>query len=490
MGLAALVTIFLLLSANGVFETNSNLFLLPWIFALGVVMTIPSAILFYQGKFSFANPIVFATWSYFFPAFVIGGIFFAGGWSQPHFVYLIQDAKDNLPLTIVLIGIGFAGLAIGYFLPLGAKIGSLIADRLPVAAHPIESYMIPGTVLLILGVLNTIGAFSLGLFGYQKAAELNSYDGLIFVTTFYWAQASFLLWYVIFREGKKDILYIPVIFLLVLTSIAKAVFAGSRGTVLQIAIIVGLAYILSGRRFRLKQLTLATALLTAGMIAGMIYGTTFRQVKGDLAQQGAGVYSDTIVETVDKIGRSDLGDSIAFGFSNLAERIDIVSTVAVVVSSYEQLKPYEEAYGLDNNIWVDTTTFFIPRIVWNDKPTASDPKRYSELYFNSSDSSFAITPIGDLVRNFGIPGVPIGMFILGIILRIIYRALVEGQEASIWRLTLYFMLLTSVSYEGFYGLIVPIFFKFGFIAVIGILLVNFIAKRIDGRRSAMSLNRF
>ena len=70
------------------------------------------------------------------------------------------------------------------------------------------------------------------------------------------------------------------------------------------------------------------------------------------------------------------------------------------------------------------------------------------------------------------------MFILGLVMRIIYRALVEGQTPSIWRLTLYFMLLTSVSYEGFYGTIIPTLFKVGVTAVVGVLIVSLIAKRM------------
>jgi hypothetical protein len=149
------------------------------------------------------------------------------------------------------------------------------------------------------------------------------------------------------------------------------------------------------------------------------------------------------------------------------------------VSSYEQLKPYEEAYGLDNNIFIESTTFFIPRIIWADKPTVSDARRYSDLYFNWGESSFIITPIGDLLRNFGMIGVPIGMLILGIVLRFIYCSLVDGLKPSIWRYTIYFMLLTSISYEGFYATIVPNLFKIGMVSIVGMTVVILIARGLS-----------
>ena len=86
MMIAGLVTLFVLGLGNESLNSYSYMFLMPWIIGLAVLMAIPSGILYYQGKFSLADPIVFATWSYLFPAFVLGGFFFSVGWSQPFFV--------------------------------------------------------------------------------------------------------------------------------------------------------------------------------------------------------------------------------------------------------------------------------------------------------------------------------------------------------------------------------------------------------------------
>jgi hypothetical protein len=157
----------------------------------------------------------------------------------------------------------------------------------------------------------------------------------------------------------------------------------------------------------------------------------------------------------------------------LAERLDAVSSLAVVVSNFERLAPYEESYGLDNNIIKDTLTFAIPRVIWADKPVASEPRAYGDLYFNYSENSFTITPMGDLLRNFGWEGIPIGMFLLGLLLRTIYVALVENQKMSLWRVTLFFMILTNVSYESFYGGILPFIVKVSVTTTIGLLIINF-----------------
>ena len=487
MGTTVLVTLVVLLAINGAFEDYPFLFLVPWLIGLGLLMAAPSVYLRYKGKFSFADPLVFATWSYFFPAFVVGGIFFAAGWAQPAHSYLIQDASYNLPLTVGIIGLAFAGLAAGYFVPFAEKLGGKITNLLPSADYKPSSFAFPGLFLLALGVMNTILAFALGLFGFQKVEEINSYDGLIYLTTLYWMQASFLLWFVIFRQKKFNIAYVPVVALLLGTSLSKALFAGNRGSILGIVTIVALSYILSGRQFKLKHGAVAAVVLTVGILLGMIYGTTFRQVKGTESVQDIGQYTDNIFHTFDQIGRYDTTESLKFGFSSLAERVDVLSVVAVVVSNYEQLLPYEEAYGLNDNIWVDLTTFMIPRVIWTDKPSASDPRKFSDLYFNYGETSYGITPVGDLLRNYGLPGVFLGMFVLGFILKAIYKALINEKTPSVWRSTLYFMLLLSVSYEGFYGTIIPSIVKVGITATVGLLIVTLMAKKIHQSITATEL---
>jgi oligosaccharide repeat unit polymerase len=483
MAFVVTVVLFFFLLDGSLLGDYAYPFLLPWLLLLAVVLLTPTAVLFYQGKLRLDNPIIFATWSYFFPAFVIGGIALAAGWSRPYFLTFIQDAEYNLPFTIVLIILGFAGLSIGYFLPVGKKIGIWFAGWLPTMDYKPSSYTIPGLLLLGLGILNSILALVLGIIGFQKADEINSYDGLIFLTTLFWMQASFLLWYLVFRKKHVNATSVIVIVLLVVTAVSKALFAGNRGSLIQSFTIIVLAYVMSGREFKLKQTALTGILLVVFLVLGMIYGTTFRNVKGSESAQSIDLYTSNIFSTFDEVGRYDNSHLLEFAFASMAERLDALSSMAVVVSTYEQLQPYEQSYGLDNNIWKDTTTFFIPRVVWPDKPVASEPRRYSDLYFNFGESSFVITPMGDLLRNFGVIGVPLGMLLLGIILRAIYRTFIEDQPRILWRATLYFMLLTAVSYESFFGSIIPYLFKIGITAVVGIVMVNLLARQFDRRQT-------
>ncbi|HTH38613.1 MAG TPA: O-antigen polymerase [Pyrinomonadaceae bacterium] len=474
--------IFVLLSSD-LAESFPHFYLLPWVAGLLVVLSVPTLYLYYHGRLTLIDPLVFATWSYFFPAFVIGGLMLITGWSQPYFFSFIQDAKYNLPYTVVLIALGHAGLAAGYFFPLGPKLGAAVNKYLPTRDFSTSALLVPGLFLLLLGTLNTAVALFLGIIGYQRNEVIDPYSGTVFLTTLFWMQGSFILWYFIFRTGKFNFKSVALILLLFGATVTRALFSGNRAALFQVFVIVLLAFILAGRTLDLKRTAIAGITLSICLFVGMIYGTTFRNVKGSEAQVSIDQYTQNIFETFDNVGRFDLEASLVFALTGLAARLDTLSSVAVVVSNYEELQPYEESYGLDNNIWKDTSTFFIPRMLWNEKPVASEPRKFSDLYFDYGENSFAITPMGDLLRNYGPVGVPVGMFLFGIVIRFLYRSLIEDQPKTMWRVTMYFMLLMAISYESFYGMLIPFLFKVGITAIVGLLIVGFVARILGHRRT-------
>jgi hypothetical protein len=193
----------------------------------------------------------------------------------------------------------------------------------------------------------------------------------------------------------------------------------------------------------------------------------------------AGDYAGQVVATVEYLSRTDPGIIFQQAAGALAERVENLSSLAVVVSNYEQLEPYEESYGIKNNIINEFTTSFIPRFLWPDKPTVSDARAYSDLYFNFGENSFAITVFGDLVRNFGVIGIPLGMMLLGIYLRVIYQVLIDTPEPRIWKKAAYFPLLIMAHYEGFYSSIFPNTIRVLLVVVVALLVANFFTRRVS-----------
>ena len=460
--------------ANEIFERP---YLFPWVLLTGFVLSAPAAYLWFKDKFCLYHPLIFPACFYFLPSFFIGGLILTAGWNEPYFLSFVQDQETNLPLTMQIIIIGFAGLIAGFIIPYGGKIGQLISRKLPVLNWESDNLFIPCLILLFLGFVNNIIGFFAGVIGFQKLDEVGSYDGIIFLSSLFFVQAGFLLWLALFRRNKVDFKAFLIAGILLSTSLIKAIFSGNRGGLLHVFLLILLSYIFAGKEIKFKQGLFIGIAMFMVVIAGMIYGTTFRQVKGTEARVEATEYVSNIGDTFGSIGSNDNAKVLQQGFSSLTERLEAVSSLAVVVSNYEQLKPYEESYGLDNNIYKDTVTFFIPRVIWKEKPAASDPRKYSELYFDFGENSFTVTPMGDLLRNFGVWGVPLGMLFLGFVIRILYSALMENQPFSYWRSVLFFMIVPGVSYEGFFGTIIPYMFKIGFVSLIGLLIIYFLINK-------------
>jgi hypothetical protein len=463
---------------TGSFDDSQGYFyLLPWCILTGLTLTAPIVVAIYKQRFDPFHPVVFASWSFFVPGFFIGGITLALGISQPYYIAFVIDEQQTLPLSFIYVILGFVGLWVGFLLPIGKLLGNTIGNRLPEWNWTPQQILKPAFILLIIGLANTAIGFAFGFLGYQEVEEIGTYDGLIFLLSLFWLQATFLLWLYIFRSKKFFVPQYLVLAILLISSFTKSAFQGNRGSLITLFFLVACAYVCSGKRIGLKQTFVGGLIIVIALLIGMVYGTTFRSVKGNHDAMRIDQFAGVIGDTLSTISSQDMGANLSRGFGALADRLDSISPLAVIVSNYERLAPYEEAYGLADNIWNETVTFLVPRIIWPDKPVTIDPSKYGDLYFNFADNSFAMTPMGDLLRNFGPWGVPLGMIVLGFFLRIVYTAFRENRPFSFWRSAMFFMLLSAISYEGSYGLIIPYMAKVSVFTFLGILIIRLLAGR-------------
>ena len=449
-------------------SARGYLFLLPWCFLTGVVLLAPSAYLYYKKQFNPFHPLVFPVWSFFFPGFVGGGLILALEIVHPWYFSYIQDERYSLPLTLVYVAIAYASLTLGFYLPWGRNFGTKISNFIPKFNWKAQDVVKPGLFLLALGFFNSIIGFAFGLLGYQKVEQIGAFDGLVYFFTLFWYLASFILWLCIFRMEKLTIIEYLTIAILIVSSFARSTLEGNRSGLLHVFFLVAFAFIFSQRKITVTHKISGVVLIVAVILFGMIYGTTFRSIRLSNEKVDIEEYVGTVAQSFEQIGNQDSASVLYYGFESLAERIESVSSLAVLVSNYETLAPYEESYGLDNNIWKDSINFFIPRFLYTEKQIATDTFSYGDLYFNFSNNSFAMTPMGDLLRNFGPIGIPVGMILIGLLLRTIYAALIENQKFSVWRIAMFYMLLTSINYEGSFGLLLPYMIRVGFVAMVGI----------------------
>ncbi len=480
-GILAIIVLGILWYNSGIGDSFRNFYLLPWAFLTGLVVLAPSFYLYWIGKFDPFHPLVFAAWTYIVPAFVFGAVIIAFDWVDWFFMAFIDDPRYNLPLTLVYISIGFAGLTAGYFLPVGRLGAEKITKILPNWNWSPDQVWKPGIILVFLGFGTTILGLIQGLLGFQRNIDIGAFDGVLIFFSIILTVGTVLLWLGVFTAKQKTGWYFIVLFLLTVSIPLKMALLGNRSSLVGSLIPIIFAFVYSGRRIRWQTATVFGIMGVFALFFGIAYGTTFRNIKGSEDRMNANDYFGQVVATVDHL--LDKDPTIVFSDSaqTLAHRVENLSSVANVVSNYEKLAPYEASYGLENNILNDFYTTFIPRFFWADKPSTSDPRTYSDLYFNFNENSFAISPFGDLLRNFGPIGIPLGMAILGIYLRLIYATFIDTSSPALWKTVVYYSMLTVISYEAFYATIFPSVVRTIFILGVTILLVNFVISLVRSK---------
>lgn len=463
---------------------GSEFYLVPWVFISSACVLGPNIYLYYIGKLDLFHPLTFAAWSYIFPAFVVGGLIISFGLVNPQHLTYIENPQYNLPLSLVYVSLGYLALSLGFALPFGARVAAKLDTRLPKWQWDPNSVWLPGLLLLFAGVaLNLFGVLQ-GIMGYQNITETGVFDALLVFFLSFLSAGYILIWLGIFSKPKRNLLYFVCLIAVFVFLPIRMILLGSRSALLISIIPIAMAFFYTGRKMRAKHAAFLGLAFFVAIGLGMIYGSTFRNIRGYETRWNSGDYFGAVASTLSYLADTDPTIIISDGAQNLADRVENLSSLGVVVANYERLAPYEASYGLENNIVNDAMTAFIPRFVWQDKPNTSNARAYSALYFNYGDNSFAMSPFGDLLRNFGPIGVPIGMLILGIYLRCLYSTLIDTDNPALWKKVAYYPLLTEISYEAFYATMLPSTIRTAFVLIISVVFINFVIRMVRPSRGA------
>ena len=381
--------------------------------------------------------VIFAAWSYVFPAFVLGGVIIAFDWVNPFFMSFIDDPKSQLPLSLVYVGVGFIGLTVGFALPIGRYIAEKCEPPLPNWDWEANQVWVPGIILLFAGIGVNLVGFVQGIMGFQRLTEVGIFDASLYFLLTLLSEGTMLLWLAVFSTKEKKGIYYLVFALLLLMLPLLMALLGSRSSLLISIFPIAMAFQYSGRKLKWQYTAVLGVVLLFAVAIGVTYGTSFRNIKGSESRMDAGDYIGQIGATIDYLSNEDPEILLRNSAQALADRVENLSSLAVVVANYERLAPYEESYGLENNIINDTLTSFMP----------------------------------------------LGMLLLGIYLRVIHTGLFDTPHPALWKKVAYFPLLTLVSYEAFYATIFPSIVRTGFILAVSLFLVNLIAKQIRKSRA-------
>ena len=369
---------------------------------------------------------------------------------------LTDDPTSFLRSALAYMAVGWTAVLVGYYIPLGGSINKRL--RLPGwLVGECRVTLIPVAVVFVLGVVFNLIVFRAGAFG----SSLSEMTGDLYVVSFLrplskvMSMAFFLFIFGAARyRGKGGWRAAAIgsgIIVIGFTSIS-----GSRAALFSTMILATMAYFY-GRYGRIGVRRLVPFLLVSlmALIVGMLVITQFRNVR----TQTYGDLPVSVEETISLMGSAVqysggllFSEQASFVGTALLDRFIGIDTLGVTLARASSLKPAEKAAGINNNIVNELVLGFIPRTIWPDKPVVGEfGLAFTRIYLDSPyRSSNGPTMFGDLFRNFGFLGVPLGMFLVGLYLRILYGSLIQRGILSAFAPLFYVSLYGAFNWEATY----------------------------------------
>jgi len=295
------------------------------------------------------------------------------------------------------------------------RLGRWISSRLPDRSLSNVDLMPIRTAAILLGIVGWTARVAT-MVGGQSEDPLSVESVSAMTTLFLWlsflttAATTVALFAVFYRRGDRATILLAA--LLALGEVVAGLITGSRTLLFTPLISVGAMAYLAGRiHLRWRHLMLVPVVLVVIGVTdtyrnpGMIFNVT-----GNDRDTAARVEL-AVEESIDQ-GAHGLAVRGAF---NVALRYHGLHSVAQILRLGA---PSDFSYGASYLAAVPAA--LVPRFVWPDKPLPQYGLDFGRTYFGVPEGvgvSIAPTWIGDLLLNLPLPLVPIGMGVLGVLLR-------------------------------------------------------------------------
>ncbi|MBZ5668202.1 MAG: hypothetical protein LAO04_00510 [Acidobacteriia bacterium] len=222
------------------------------------------------------------------------------------------------------------------------------------------------------------------------------------------------------------------LFVAVLSSeVCWGLISGMKGLVLQNFIVVALVSSFVKRRLNLRWLVIPFFALVLLYPVSDAYRSLVRGGGAEVTSFEGGARAGQMAFSKMEEGKSTTGDLWREGLDHTLRRLDLLTSVAEVLS----LGPRASMVKGDIHWWMLPFYPFVPRFLWPSKPILQEGGWFTVALRGGSEnldnvgSSTAITYPGDLYLQFGLLGIPVGMFVLGIVAQWFTNRVSGGVES-------------------------------------------------------------
>ena len=300
--------------------------------------------------------------------------------------------RADVAQALRLVAFGALAFAVGARLMGGPRPRALL--RMPpgvVSPRVLVGFLIVSTVI-------TVAGFAVGASGYQVDAGARSSRILAvsqLVSQFATIGSVVVLAAAMRAFGSQAPRARRLLAVVVAVQVVIGFIAGFKGMSVLPVLLTGLAYVTCTGRLPVRALAITGAFTIFVLIpANYVYRVNLRN---DPA------FPDPTVTSV-------LFDSTAY----VGSRFRHIDHVALI----DARTPEMFAYGSGNRYLHLPALVLVPRAVWTEKPILDDGQEFSHSYWeipNDQRTSTPLTQPGDLLRNFGVAGIGVGLLAWGLV---------------------------------------------------------------------------
>jgi len=258
-------------------------------------------------------------------------------------------------------------------------------------------------------------------------------------------------------EGEADKIDTVLVFAFLLSKGVLNLALGWVGPLVSLGIGFGLLYVAKKRSFPWLLLLAAIFYVLFFQSSKSGFRTAFwnaDEISSPLSR--VGFWIENSVQMWTEVSADSTGQLFNENLVGAADRLSLLTQTAYVLEQTPALVPFQ-----NGSLYVNILTAPIPRFLWLDKPSTSDPNRFYQVAYRLTPPDRLNTvsiSIGYLVEgyiNFGWAGVAGVGFLIGLLLRVLQSHFLNSESHVFRFISGVMLLLTIINVEAQLGLLLP-----------------------------------